>query len=526
MFSLTNNLNSAICNEEISVKNYGKAQLYKINSKKMRCSLLRKIIAIICTFQRLIPFYNKIYLINNQARMYCLNDYACKSSLDGASSFLFILQLLDHLEKFNSTFPSAQIKNLIDLLTSSKEYVKATFPRPVKEENIKKIKLDIQSLEVNKSLAIPLNVSKHGMVLLITCMKQGESGEKIYQITHYNTGNGVNDYHHRSLKDHRLTFQRGIEIQEISEEKLCGEESLFFKELFTLPKDHSEGISLLYQKVFPRLGEIAPPSKEKKLWGRSQIGGSCAIRSILALVKSQLPEKEYLAFKEFQKIENITYLYAQIKSGWSNNLLEKRVVLEAVKNLQRNHEKKRKEANQLDESYLKELQRMEKDLIQLLRQEKKVSNYNCKKIENLSLKENLDKVLQILDHYIETENFIDTANFFLNQATKQIKGKKANLNKKELVNLANSILQKFEGRDLSKEEIYIFAKLNFVVFYGLLEGYSKENPFDKELDEPLNLYLNHHLLEFLPLVHSLKLGKVFHDDAFNNAMNGFAANSI
>ena len=51
-------------------------------------------------------------------------------------------------------------------------------------------------------------------------------------------------------------------------------------------------------------------------------------------------------------------------------------------------------------------------------------NYNCKKIENLSLKENLDKVLQILDHYIETENFIDTANFFLNQATKQIKGKK------------------------------------------------------------------------------------------------------
>ena len=61
MFSLTNNLNSAICNEEISVKNYGKAQLYQINSKKMRCSLLRKIIAIICTFQRLIPFYNKIY---------------------------------------------------------------------------------------------------------------------------------------------------------------------------------------------------------------------------------------------------------------------------------------------------------------------------------------------------------------------------------------------------------------------------------------------------------------------------------
>ena len=38
MFSLTNNLNSAICNEEISVKNYGKAQLYQINSKKMRCS--------------------------------------------------------------------------------------------------------------------------------------------------------------------------------------------------------------------------------------------------------------------------------------------------------------------------------------------------------------------------------------------------------------------------------------------------------------------------------------------------------
>ena len=85
--------------------------------------------------------------------------------------------------------------------------------------------------------------------------------------------------------------------------------------LFSCGDSSEKNITTLYQKILPQIGEIMDASQEKKLWGRPQVGGSCTVRSLLSLIKSQLSKKEYLAVKEIILGENITKIYSKIKHG-------------------------------------------------------------------------------------------------------------------------------------------------------------------------------------------------------------------
>ena len=421
--------------------------------------------------------------------------------MSGAFYYKAINSIIIDLKKADSILHSDSIKELIKALSYAQKIEKSLFFLKNKKKLIRKLKEDFRSLEINKSLAIPISASQHAMILLITCIGKNENGKKIYQATHYNTGLGIKNHHYSQYNDQQLIFQTGLEITAITEEKLCGKNSSFFNDLFQLHNSSSEkNITTLYQKILPQIGEIMDASQEKKLWGRPQVGGSCTVRSLLSLIKSQLSKKEYLAVKEIILVENITKIYSKIKHGWGNSPLKKRVVLEGIKRLERLHFKQF--SNYAD--YSQTLKMMKLEIIQLLKTKRKLPIEDTH--SDLNFRQSLDQILLMIDHSFEIKNFIKKSSNLLDQIKNHIENKKFNLDNDDLMKISLRLLKNYSKRDLNKEQLYILIKLS------LLIGKAAKNKNDQHSQYKNFLRFLH---EKLIIAHGLKLGDLFKDSEFS-----------
>ena len=434
--------------------------------------------------------------------MQCISEYAI-TSLNGAHYCNTIKHLLVNLKKMNHLAFSNHFKNLIDILSYAQKIQGNIFSLRSKAKLAQKLKSDFQLLKIDKSLAIPITIFQHAMVLLITCVGKDQHGKKVYQATHYNTGLGVEHYHYSTYTYPRVVFQRGLEITEITEEKLCGKKSLFIKELIKLENSNLEkDISTLYQKILPKLGNIMPASKNKNLWGRAQVNSSCTVRSLFSLIKSQLPPEEYLAFKKFCLLENINKIYLRVKKGCENSLLKRRVILEGIKRLERINVKQK---NNIPDHSFQELIKMKVDVTELFNV-KQVDQHINENFLELSLEENLKQLLKLVDNYFITEKEFQNAFFFLSAIENKINHQEKKIDKKQLINLTFFIIDKYENQDLIKEQIYFLAKISLLI-----------RKFFKESGNELIQYKK--FIQFsnqlLRDAHFLKLGALFDDSEFN-----------
>lgn len=179
-----------------------------------------------------------------------------------------------------------------------------------------------------ESIAIPSSIEGHAMMMRIVCTGVDTSGKKIFKIVQHNTGLGI-EYHPNRMEDGQERYQTALEITDVPEEKLCGASSHFFQDLFDLGNQDvltrvrrilttcsqtDAEIKKLYEQILPQLGGIiSPPSEDRRLWSVGQRGGSCTTSCGLSLIRSQLPNAQYRAFKDqirldilFKSIEDIT----------------------------------------------------------------------------------------------------------------------------------------------------------------------------------------------------------------------------
>ena len=203
---------------EFNLEKYKKTTLLKAANKQLNFSILRKIFTVFYSFFETLCDSDTI-------RSYCVSEYICRFSLSGAFYYKAINSIIIDLKKADSILHSDSIKELIKALSYAQKIEKSLFFLKNKKKLIRKLKEDFRSLEINKSLAIPISASQHAMILLITCIGKNENGKKIYQATHYNTGLGIKNHHYSQYNDQQLIFQIGLEITAITEEKLCGKNS-------------------------------------------------------------------------------------------------------------------------------------------------------------------------------------------------------------------------------------------------------------------------------------------------------------
>lgn len=204
------------------------------------------------------------------------------------------------------------------------------------------IKETVKKLEVGDCTIIPSGVKGHGMMMVIKRV-ENKNGEKQFEVIQHNEGEGLSSFHYCQTIAGKRKYQTALEIGNVKGESLYGENSTFFRDLFTMPYKEGASISLveeLYKTILPQLkGKIKEPSSDERCWSHTQLGGSCSARSVLSIIRSFLPKEEYIQFKRELKIGLLYKVLNQIKSGWGNPLTNKLVALEMVRKLKHSYEK-------------------------------------------------------------------------------------------------------------------------------------------------------------------------------------------
>ena len=129
-----------------------------------------------------------------------------------------------------------------------------------------KVRKDVQALNPGEFLATPVSIFQHGLLMEVKCIKIDEKGKKVFSVTLYNTGEGL-EHHHKKIINGKTKYQTAYEIVDVSEESLCGEHSSFFLKLPTSPSQ-SRSSKYLYTEVLASLdGRLAPPRTEDESSG-------------------------------------------------------------------------------------------------------------------------------------------------------------------------------------------------------------------------------------------------------------------
>lgn len=203
----------------------------------------------------------------------------------------------------------------------------------------------IGQMKKGDSIAIPSNVAKHSMMMRIICTGAASNGKKTYKVIQYNTGGGLDSYHFARRKDKKNQYQTGLEIDDVSEDALCGPTSSFLTDLYNLSKMNKRGdyffsfrveIKRLYEDILPQLkGTIVLPSTDDRLWQRAQEGGSCHTSCGLSLIRAQMSKEEYQMFKASARMRLAYKTYTQLGKGMSLSATRKIATLDAVRSLEK-----------------------------------------------------------------------------------------------------------------------------------------------------------------------------------------------
>lgn len=295
-------------------KNYAK-RFESLNNRSVTTGILAKIRRFILKFFSLHPFKWSTHMTV---------EYMGFGKLDCNKSHL-VLKRIESLFKSIDSIPE-KMRGAISYAKKISEMGSAKAASLIKK--------DIHKLKKGDFLAIPIEFQNHAMIMMITCTGE-HAGKKIYKIEHHNEGLGVNEYHYAKTNAFgNELFQSKLEIVDIPEDKLCGKDSIFFRNL--LNSYVRRPISTLYEELLPKLGgKIVPPSEDPRDWTSSQIGGSCTSACVKSMLRSHLQPQEYADFEERAAYEILLKSFEHIKSGaMKHKRLQKVATLEMITMIQ------------------------------------------------------------------------------------------------------------------------------------------------------------------------------------------------
>lgn len=264
-------------------------------------------------------------------------EHMSQGAFSGNFSSSAIGSTIDLLNKMTSP-PEQLVKALTYALSISKK--KEIYPSALLAHAVKK---DVLALDVGQSLAIPTDVQGHSMIMMVTCTRKDSGGKKTYSIVQHNTGDGIGTYHYQKKDNGKMKFQTALEITDISQESLCGEQSKFFSRLFSLVNLlGGKGVDALYNDVFPLLkGTISGRSYDERLWSHGQLGGSCTTSCLVSLVRSQVDKSTFQQFREVGRLEILLKSVHRIKAGWWRSKEHMNVVIETINKLESSYKKRK-----------------------------------------------------------------------------------------------------------------------------------------------------------------------------------------
>jgi hypothetical protein len=315
--------------------------------------------------------------------------------------------------------------------------------KPIQEVSIC-VQKDVQKLSEGESLVIPVLLHPpHATLLEIRCTSALPGVGKKFSVTFHNSGDGL-EYHHSRTIDGTIKYQTGYEILNVSEESLCGEQSTFFQQLFTI--DSSEKF---YTKILPILdGYLSPPNIENRnLWSFGQIGASCTASCVISWLRSHLSPEESKAFKDEARMGLFLKIVREIQKGVASTEAVN-IALEIAKKLQRRiYSPKHKQL--LDSG-----QTLEEKILAIRPQ------LASKKGRALS---NLDDLLQVFED-LETRSTLPELINKFSKVSSRLQGGKKHLSQKEVEYLEHIVYKVKTSSALSfplmKEQIYLHYKIS------------------------------------------------------------------
>lgn len=226
--------------------------------------------------------------------------------------------------------PSELIQPLIDKLQYAAAVEGSRNYDPA--ETAQKLQEDVKKLNVNESCVFMASSKTHAMLMQVRCTGiDVETGKKTYSVTQFNTGGGL-EFHHAMTVDGKLRFQTAFEIENVSEQCLCGTTTFFEKVLDakTRPTDY------LYREVLPSLdGQLAGPKigeEYRQLWSHAQFGNSCTASCIQAFIRANTSQPLFKQLKTFFRGDIFFHLFEQINPE-STALSTVNVVIEIGKKI-------------------------------------------------------------------------------------------------------------------------------------------------------------------------------------------------
>jgi hypothetical protein len=184
-----------------------------------------------------------------------------------------------------------------------------TAPRALEE-----VKTAVQDLPENESLLICTDSRGHATISEIQCTGTDPNGKKRYSVIVYNTGGGQRNHHSQMNNDGKLRYQTSFEIQNVSEESLCGKTSGFFSKIYSA---RSQPTEYFYTAALPSLdGTLAPARvEEQRVWSHGQLGGSCTASCLLAFIRPNMSPEEFKEFRDSIRMEMLLKTYEQAQAG-------------------------------------------------------------------------------------------------------------------------------------------------------------------------------------------------------------------
>lgn len=259
--------------------------------------------------------------------------------LGGNKYAVSLAYMTDVLKKSEPPFPQELIHAFEFATEIETLHESRTVSEDILAENIDK---EIKKLQPGQSTILPTGHFGHATALYITCTSINNSGEKIYKVVLYNTSfDPEKSYHYQRINAQgKKEYQLGLIIDTVPAS------SLTKSTLRSLLKAKGKSPEKPYEILTSLGGTIPPPSKDDRLWSKGQVGESCTISGLIALLKAEEPADVYKNFKDYRRYDMLLKTMKKIDAEDAESMAQKVVALEVAKKLARSTEKRTSETKE------------------------------------------------------------------------------------------------------------------------------------------------------------------------------------
>ena len=254
--------------------------------------------------------------------------YAGKISLFAMKKTIALLKEIEEKES-----PNSEKRKEISAAREKLEFaahIEAKTMNPLIPSSVigAEIKEKVKSLSVGDSIAIPCTVHGHAMLMEIAC-----TGEGKYRVVVHNTGDGISSFHPMQFLEGKQQFQTGLIIDDVSSEKLCGENADFFSKVARLELAVVGSSPKVLYGLVGSLGGKVTIEPDVHLWSHGQIGGSCTVSCLNSFLRSKLSQTTYKDFREKARFDVLNRSISAFESGEARTPTRARMMIDVIDKL-------------------------------------------------------------------------------------------------------------------------------------------------------------------------------------------------